>query len=239
MTLLDLLGSALTDEVKAKLPPETVKQLEHSVYLYDGNNKGLEPLPKYRVDEMTTSLKGEVENLKNQVTTLEGTLGTRDKDLKDLKKAAEGNEALTKQIETLQSKSKEEKESWEQEKQSLIAKEALLKKSLTLKEHLLNAGVGDVEARDLLSKKFDVEKLEFSEDGKIKGFEDLLKPIKENKAFAGMFGEIKFGGDEHAQGDVKDTGKEFYTRAEIESMSLQDTQANLEKVNKSMAQLNK
>lgn len=220
-TLKEDLGDLLTPELEAIL----VKREQ-------------EFIPKFKVTEMvdskTAELKASNENLGTQIKTLEETITARDKDLKDLKKAAEGNAELTNQITELQNKSKEQKEAWEKEKQSLIETEATLKKALALKEHLLNSGVGDPAARDLLSKNFDLSKVEVDADGKIKGFEDLIKPIKESAAFKSMFGEEVIAGQRHQQTTVTNNGNDFYTREQVKAMDVNQVSANLEKVNKSM-----
>jgi hypothetical protein len=235
MTLKELLGDLFTTEIESKLS-------SFGIYVWDKEKeKNLAPLPQYRVDEKLQSEQQKVKDLESQVSALEEKFTTADKDLKKLAKLAEGNEALTKQIEELQTKRKEDSDNWTKEKESLNQKYELDKKALHLKESLLNAGVGDPKARDILAKDFDLSKLEIDSDGKIKGFEDMLKPLKENKAFAGMFGETKFEGTEHHHSRHNPSDGALFTEDELNSMSAEYVQKNnlTEKYNKSVAHFSK
>ena len=233
--LKEILGDLFTSEVEAKLGEFG----KHTAYLWnkdDEKQKDKEPIPKHRVNEMIETSKAKAEALEGQITTFENQAKDYDKQLKELKKAAEGNGDLVKQIETLQKSNKDQKDSFDLEKEALAKKEVALKKAFTLKEHLLDAGVGDVTARELLSKNFDIDKIEVGDDGKIKGFDDLLKPIKENKAFEGFFGTVESKGQFHKQGEDNLDG-EFYTREQLKSMTPEQVADNIEKVDKSMAAL--
>ena len=70
---------------------------------------------------------------------------------------------------------------------------------------MLNSGVEDAEARNLLAPKF--ANIEVDDKGELKGFEEALKPIKENKAFTGMFGKIVITGAEHENGNDSNLGE--------------------------------
>jgi len=179
MELKEQLGEELFNQVTAKLNGKQlfIHEASQKVIIDDGTL-----IPKYRLDEV-------IEKNKNLSAQIEQS----DKDLKELKKAAVGNTDLTSQIDVLQKNSKEQKDQFEK-------KELEIKKSFAVKESLLNAGVGNSDARELLSHKFDIAKIEIGEDGKIKGFDEMLKPIKENKVFSGMFGETKMAGQEHQTG---------------------------------------
>jgi phage gp36-like protein len=179
--LKKLFGDELYASVSAKIGDKQLLLFEKDEKIVVDDGK---LIPKYRLDEVRSAS----ESLKAQVEQYE-------KDMKVLKKAAEGNTDLVGQIEQLQSAAKTAKAEAEQA-------EARVRKQFALKEALLNAGVVNADARDLLSHRFDLEKLEIDAAGKIKGFDDALKPVKENKAFAGMFGEVKFAGQEHAEGDL-------------------------------------
>lgn len=229
-TLKDLLGDKYTPEIEAAIGSKVV-------YIWnkeDEKEKDKEPIPKHRVNEMIETLKAKNTDLENQVKTFETTLETKEKDLKDLKKKAEGNDDLTKQIDELQKNFKAEKEARETDKQTSAQKEMLLKKTLSLKEKLLNAGVSDAEAREVLARRFDVEKLESDENGSIKddAFNSQLSPIKDNAAFASMFGTEVIAGQEHKDGGQQETG--FYTREQVTKMTQDQVNQNIEKINKSM-----
>jgi hypothetical protein len=124
-------------------------------------------------------------------------INERDNQLKELKKSAAGNTDLQAEIQALQETNKQAKADFDK-------KEIQLKKDFAIKEALLNAGVDDIEARNLLSPKF--QTLELDSEGKLKGFDEALKPVKENKAFSAMFGKIVLEGNEHNQGN-KDLGE--------------------------------
>ncbi len=225
-SLKELLADLYTPEIEAKIG-------QNQIYIWSKDKADTEPIPKFRVNEMLETSKNKVTDLEKQVASLEESLGGRDKQLKDLKKAAEGNTDLQKTIEDLQKTNKEQRDSFDLERQNLKAKEVAMNKTFAIKEGLLNAGVVDPEARDLLSKKFDINKIEI-EDGKVKGFEDMLKPIKENKAFAGFFGEEVIAGQQHHQGAQTPGNKSFYTEEEVRNMSQEQVIENIDVINKSM-----
>lgn len=175
-------------------------------------------IPKHRLDEVLAEKK----DLQTQIKTYET-------DLSGLKEKAKGNEQLTAQITQLQA----EKESAKAEALKVQTK---TRKEFALKEALMNAGVTSDKARNLLSKEFDIEKLEIEESGNVKGFAELLKPIKEDKTFSSMFGQTVIKGTNHQQG-ISDG--DYFTRSEIEAMTqdqLKDP-AVLAKVNKSLEKL--
>jgi len=188
-----LLGEVLFAQVTEKLQGKELflHDKGQKVLIDDGNL-----IPKHRLDEVLESKKA----LQAQITQ-------NDSDLKALKKAAEGNTDLTAQIDSLQKASKDARVAAEQN-------EITLKKSFALKESLMNAGVSDADARDLLALKFDPTKVELDDKGKIKGFDEMLKPIKENKAFSAMFGTQKIAGQEHGHGGLPDANGELSTRLE-------------------------
>jgi hypothetical protein len=169
--LKELLGDLWTDAIAAKLGAA-------KVIIDDGTF-----IPKHRLDEVIGEKKAALELVKKH-----------EEDLKVLKEKAVGNEALTAQITDLQRVNKATKEEYE-------AKRLADSKSLAVNVALMNAGVGDPAARELLAKSIDLGKLELDEAGKPKGFDAIIAPIKGNKAFAGMFGTKVIAGQEHATGD--------------------------------------
>ncbi len=229
-SLKDLLGDLYTPEIEAKIG-------QSQIYIWNKEKPETEPFPKFRVNEMTESLKTKNADLEGQIKNRDDAITERDKQLKDLKKAAEGHEGLQKTIEELQKSNKDQKDAFEQEKTNLANKEVEYKKSFAVKENLLNAGVSDPDARETLALKIrtsvGLDKIEVGEDGKIKGFDDMLKPMKENKAFAGFFGQEVIAGQKHQHGDISDN--EFFTREQVTGMSQEQVTANIEKINKSMA----
>jgi len=177
MDIKEILGEELFSQVTAKLG-------DKKLLLDDGKL-----IPKHRLDEVSESLKMQKEQNQGYKEQVE-----------QLKKSASGNEELTKQITSLQSQMTEKETQF-------TAKELKTKKTFAIKEALLNAGVADADARDVLSYKFDIEKIELDEQGKPKGFEETIKPLKENNAFKGMFGQTKMAGNEHDNGKNPDLGE--------------------------------
>jgi len=115
-------------------------------------------IPKSRFDEVI----GSKNELKTQVSELTNNLET-------LKKSAQGNEELTKAIQELQSKNGE----WETRyKKSLIEN--------TVKFKALQEKAKDTQ--DLL-KFLDYDKLELDPNGDVKGIDEQIKALKENKAY--------------------------------------------------------
>lgn len=184
--LKELFGEELFNQVKEKLGDKLLflHEANQKVIVDDGTS-----IPKYRLDEVI----GARDNAQKQIEQYE-------KEIKELKKNSVGNEELQKQIQTLQDGMKEMKSESEKE-------QARLKKSLAVKEMLLNNGVEDEQARDLLSKQFDVDKIETDENGKVKHADELLKPIKENKAFTSLFGKVVLEGNEHQNGTDPELGE--------------------------------
>jgi hypothetical protein len=175
--LKEILGDLFTADVEAKLTASGKKVLVDS--------KNFIPLEKYDAEH-------------EKVKALEERIIAYEADMKTLKKAAEGNADLQSQIATLQENHKTEKE-------ALTKREKEIEKSFKIKEALLNSGVEDAEARNLLAPKF--ANIEVDDKGELKGFEEALKPIKENKAFTGMFGKIVITGAEHENGNDSNLGE--------------------------------
>lgn len=201
--LKELLGEELYNAFVAKVG-------DTKVIIDDGTF-----IPKHRLDEVITEKKTLSEQIKSYETDLSG-----------LKEKAKGNEELTATIAKLQTEKEQAKA--EADKQMVLTR-----KGFALKEALLNAGVVSDKARNLLSKEFDIEKLELEENGTVKGFDALLKPIKEDKTFSSMFGVAKITGQTHTQGHNE---SDFFTRDEILAMSQDQMKdpATLAKVNKSL-----
>jgi hypothetical protein len=134
-------------------------------------------------------------NEKNElVKSLKAQIATADENLKAIKAEAESLPVLKAKITEMQTAAHAERTQFE-------TAQAKAKKSTALLVALMDNGVSDPTARDVLSKTFDIDKLELDESGKPKGFDLLLKPIKENMAFKGMFGTVKMVGQEHQHGD--------------------------------------
>jgi len=169
--LKGLLGEELFSQLTAKLG-------DKKLLIDDGKM-----IPKHRFDEVSDSLKTQKELNK-----------TYEDQVKQLKESVSGNADLTKQIGDLQKQIKEQQSTSD-------AKVTKATKTFAVKEALLNEGVADIEARELLSLRFDIEKIELDESGKVKGFSEMVKPLKENSTLKNLFGQTKMSGQEHEKGD--------------------------------------
>ncbi len=115
------------------------------------------------IEERYHKLKGQKEDLEQQLNTATGTIN-------DLKKANKDNEAL-------QTKVKE----YETELETLKTESEAKIRNITL-DNAISKLLGDNKAKyaDLLAGKFNRDKLEIKEDGSIIGLEDQFKIIKES-----------------------------------------------------------
>lgn len=182
MELKDLVGEELAAKLSA-MTDETVKQVISKLTttkLMVGDSKTLIPIHEF--NEKNDALKVSKELNKKYET-----------DLEDLKQKAAGSVTLQQQITELQNANKTAKAEFD-------LNQSKLKKSFAVKTALLNAGVNDEEARNLLSLKFDIDKIELDDKGEVKGIVDILKPMKENPSFKGMFGTVRMQGQEHQVG---------------------------------------
>lgn len=113
-----------------------------------------------------TELNDSLEGLKKQ-------LADRDKDLKELKKQADGNEEFKTKFTELESKYNKEKADFEQK-----LKDTQLSSALKL------ALAGKVHDADLVAGLIDKTKIELGDDGSVtKGLEEQIKTLQESKSF--------------------------------------------------------
>ena len=115
------------------------------------------------VDERYTKLKGQKEDLEQQLATANTTIT-------DLKKATKGNEDLQKKLTDYESKI----QTLQQESEAKV-------RNLTL-DHAIEKLLTTNNAKhvDLLKAQFNRDQLEITEDGVIKGLDDQFKAIKES-----------------------------------------------------------
>lgn len=115
------------------------------------------------VDERYTKLKGQKEDLEQQLATTNTTIT-------DLKKATKGNEDLQKKLTDYESKI----QTLQQESEAKV-------RNLTL-DHAIEKLLTTNNAKhvDLLKAQFNRDQLEITEDGVIKGLDDQFKAIKES-----------------------------------------------------------
>ena len=188
--LKDLLGEELFNQVTSKLG-------DKKLVLDEGNL-----IPKYRFDEVN-------ESKKNLQTLLE----QNNKELETLKSNFKGNEELQKQLQSLTEQSNKLSEEFK-------TKEMRIKKEFNLKESLLNQGVTDIKARELLLKSFDFDTIELDETGNVKDLDNLIKPLKENPVLSSLFGQVKPVPPTHT-GKSAELPKEFITKEQYEAMTLE------------------
>lgn len=152
MDLKELLGEELYNQVMAKLGDK------HKIAVVSDGNW----IPKDKFNEVNEAKKQAEEALKE-----------RDKQLADLKKAAEGNEELKKQIEQLQADNKAAAEKYEAK-----IKEMAVTTAIKL------AVAGQVHDPDLVTGLLDKSKIEVDDAGNVKaGLDDQLKSLRESKGF--------------------------------------------------------
>jgi alanyl-tRNA synthetase len=152
MDLKELLGEELYNQLMAKLGDK------HKIAIVSDGNW----IPKDKFNEVNEARKRAEDELKE-----------RDKQLTDLKKAAEGNEDLQKQIKELQDANKAAAEKYEAEM-----------KDLRISTAIKLAVAGQVHDPDLVATLLDKSKIEVDENGTIKaGLEDQIKALRESKAF--------------------------------------------------------
>lgn len=90
-------------------------------------------------------------------------------------------EAKANNVNTDEYKSKYETlmQEFDQFKADIENKETIANKTSLLKDQLKESGVTNPKLIDLLAREFEVDKLEI-EENKIKGWEEILNPVKEN-----------------------------------------------------------
>lgn len=149
MTKEEFIALGLTDEQATKAAAASAEEL-----------KGF--IPKARFDEVNDAKK----QAEKDRDTVSGQL-------EDLKKSAGDNEALKKQIETLQGENKAAKEKYE-------AEAAALKLGTAVKLAL----TGKVHDPDIVAGLLDKSKIELDDNGGIKaGLDDQIKALQTSKAF--------------------------------------------------------
>lgn len=210
--LKNLLGNELFSQLTAKLGDKELYMhgKGEKVIVDDGTlikKDGM--IPKERFDEVNNAKKDyadQVAKLSTEIDGLKKVSGDKDKLKEQLDKITADFGNLKTEAET---------------------KEKALAKKFVLRDHLRDAGAKHV---DLLEAKFDLSKIEIGDDGKIKDFETVVKPIKET--YSELFGDTKRQGFDPTKGN--NPPSDVYTMDEVKLMSASDVAANVEKVNKSV-----
>lgn len=210
--LKKLLGDDLFSQVTAKLGDTElfVHKKGEKVIVDDGTlikKDGM--IPKERFDEVNSAKKDYADQVAKLSTEIEG-----------LKKVSGDKDKLKEQLDKITA-------DFTNLKTESETKEKTLAKKFVLRDHLRDAGAKHV---DLLEAKFDLSKIEVGDDGKIKDFENVLKPIKDS--YTELFGETQRKG--FPPGGGKNPPADILTMDEIKAMNQNDVAKNVDKVNKSV-----
>ncbi len=169
-------------------------------------------IPKEKFDK----LNDEKKDLQKEKDKLTGDLKTAQDDLKKIKDEKDNNnKSVEDKIADLTKKIDEQnnKIAAKDKELQVAKKEGILKDSLTA------AGVTNPKNLKLLMKEFELDKVELTEDGKIKGFDDTIKKLQED--YKPLFGEEQFGGTppggkKPGEGDdVKELSTEEFFESEV------------------------
>ncbi|GIQ63625.1 scaffold protein [Paenibacillus cisolokensis] len=178
MDLKELLSEELYNQVMAKLGDK------HKIAVVSDGSW----IPKDKFNEINEAKK-----------QAEDALKERDKQLFDLKKAAEGNEELRKQIEELQQQNKTAAEQYEAKLRDMTVTTAI---KLALS--------GEVHDADLVLGLIDKSKIVLDDTGNVKsGLDDQVKALRESKAFLFVQKDdngTKFKGAKPPEGSDKSGG---------------------------------
>lgn len=120
--------------------------------------------------------KGETETLNTKVTDLQTQLGERDKQLRELKKAAKDNDALTQKITELETANK------------TAATEYENKLTAMQKAHAIEGGIRDAKAKNVkaVTALLDMEKISYV-DGKLIGLNDQIEALRKGEDTSFLF----------------------------------------------------
>lgn len=210
--LKKLFGEELFSQMTAKLG-------DKELYLHNKGDKVIVDdgtlvkkdgmIPKERFDEVNNAKKDYADQVAKLSTEIEG-----------LKKVSGDKDKLKEQLDKITA-------DFTNLKTESETKEKTLAKKFVLRDHLRDAGAKHV---DLLEAKFDLSKIEVGDDGKIKDFENVVKPIKET--YSELFGDTQRKGFDPKKGT--NPPSDVYTIDEVKKMSPSDVAANVDKVNKSI-----
>ncbi|MFC6261963.1 phage scaffolding protein [Levilactobacillus fujinensis] len=167
--------------------------------------KGLD-LSDEQVDAIMAEHGKDVETSKSQFTELQTEneslhtqIADRDKDIKSLKKDSGDNEDLSKQLTDLQDKYKSDTE-------SLTAQLSQTKLNGALTAALTGAKVRNPKAVEGL---LDMDKVKFTDEGKLEGLDDQLSALKESDGY--LFDEGQKAGYEPKGGNGSDDNNQVQT----------------------------
>lgn len=130
--------------------------------------------PKHAVPKEQYNKKAEkAKELESELETAQGKYKEAAEKLDDLSKKADGNEELKAEFQKVKAEYEEYKAGEEKRVQQIQAR-ANVEKELLKND-------ADKNAVDLLMNDFDLEKIRITDDGKLDGFSDQLKAVKEKR----------------------------------------------------------
>lgn len=216
MDLKELLGEELYSQVKDKIG-------DKKLMIDDGNF-----IPKSRFDEVNNQKK----ELKEEVDTLNKTLQSNAKDFEALKKSAQGNEELQKQLEEYQNKfnstQKEFNNTLTAKEQEWQQREINNRKAFTLREKLLMEHA-DPKYIDLLMKEVDLNSIT-ENNGQFIGVDDVVSGVKTN--FDKLFGKPQITGT----GVTSGVSNNNISKESIKNMTPEQINSNWEEVSKILSE---
>jgi len=201
MSFLNKLKEILLPDEFAKVKKELNGK---DLFVNDGENY----VPKKTFNEeldKNKALKTEKEDSERKIIELE-------KEVTELKKDKDsGDKSVEQKITALEKKLDEQKKSIDEKDNELL----ISKKEGVLKESLIESGVKNPKNLKLLMKEFDLANAEM-EDGKLKGYEEKVKVLKED--YKSLFGEdiitgtIPEGSGQPLEGMEEMSTKDFYAK---------------------------
>lgn len=213
-----LLGKETADLIESKLGGKKLLLQEK-----DGDF-----IPKSRFDEVNTKKTELEKELNNQKESLTNTL----KELETLKaEKTKGTQTEKEQLESLNKKISDLENSLKAKDESIV----IDKKRLAVENKLRELGVTNPKHLKTLVREFESEHplkdLEVPEAGLDNSLFESYQ-----KDYSLLFGEVKPSGFPHNKGGNNGAG-DFYTMEEIKSLTQAQVNDNLEKVNKSLANI--
>lgn len=166
----------MIEKIKNVLGEELAKQVElklGDIELGITNDGSLVPAQKH--EAMKVELKQSKEELEQVNTKLKET----NSKIETISKDSELAEKYKQQLEEL----KADHENFQKEAEKRLTN---VSKTAAIEKALLNENANP-EALELLTTKFDLEKIELDADGKVKDWDNVVKPLRESKK--SLFGE--------------------------------------------------
>ncbi len=213
--LKEFLGEELYNQVKEKL------EGDDKVKLINAGDGSYIPKAKFdQVNEQKKDLETQVQSYKGIAENYEKVQG----ELNEWKELAEENKPLKKKLDEL-SKSTDDLKT-----QLDDANSKATEYQTQLKDTQINSAIektlikNNAKYPDLILSKFDKSKIEFAEDGSIKGVEEQFNELKES--YKELFGETKIIGNQPNKGGSPEFGTNLDDMSDEEFFKMKDNQNN-------------